>query len=112
MRTRARRISARRLGSIVKGIDPPRELFEIDPAKIVGLTIHADRLAEIRRVRVRNLGTNNRRYAELAEVYDELEEAAAVQRRLGCPVIDISELSIEETAHRVLRVLEERKSAA
>jgi len=27
-------------------------------------------------------------------------------------VIDISELSIEETAHRVLRVVEERKSAA
>src|ERR1700704_2390571 len=32
---------------IVKGIDPPKELFELDPAKIVGLTIHADRLAEI-----------------------------------------------------------------
>ena len=26
---------------IVKGIDPPPELFEIDPAKIVGLTIEA-----------------------------------------------------------------------
>jgi len=78
----------------------------------VGLTIHADRLAEIRRVRVRNLGANNRRYAGLAEVYDELEEAAKIHRRLGCPVIDISELSIEETAHRVLRVVEERKTAA
>ena len=38
---------------IVKGIEPPTELFEIDPAKIVGLTIDADRLAEIRRERVR-----------------------------------------------------------
>ena len=37
---------------IVKGIEPPKELFEIDPAKIVGLTIDADRLAEIRRARV------------------------------------------------------------
>ena len=61
---------------IVKGIEPPKELFELDPAKIVGLTIHADRLAEIRRARVRNLGANNRRYAELTEVYDELDEAA------------------------------------
>ena len=33
---------------IVKGIEPPKELFEIDPAKIVGLTIEPDRLAEIR----------------------------------------------------------------
>src|SRR6267378_4813413 len=97
---------------IVKGIEPPKELFELDPAKIVGLTIHADRLAEIRRVRVRNLGTNSRGYAELAEVYDELEVAAAVQRRLGCPVIDISELSIEETAQRILRTVEGRRAEA
>jgi [pyruvate, water dikinase]-phosphate phosphotransferase / [pyruvate, water dikinase] kinase len=97
---------------IVKGIKPPKELFELDPSKIVGLTIHADRLAEIRRARVRNLGANNRRYAELTEVYDELDEAAAVQKRLGCPVIDISELSIEETAQRILRTVEGRKAEA
>jgi regulator of PEP synthase PpsR (kinase-PPPase family) len=97
---------------IVKGIEPPKELFELDPAKIVGLTIDPDRLADIRRARVRNLGSNNRRYAELAEVYDELEEASTVHRRLGCPVIDISELSIEETAQRILRTVEERKAQA
>jgi regulator of PEP synthase PpsR (kinase-PPPase family) len=97
---------------IVKGIDPPKELFELDPAKIVGLTIHADRLAEIRRARVRNLGAKNRRYAGLTEVYDELDEATAVQRRLGCPVIDISELSIEETAQQILRTVEGRRAEA
>ena len=97
---------------VVKGIAPPKELFELDPVKIVGLTINADRLADIRRARVRNLGANNRRYAELAEVYDELEEAAAVQRRLGCPVIDISELSIEETAQQILRTVESRRAEA
>ena len=36
---------------IVKGIEPPPELFEIDPLKIVGLTIDAERLAEIRQRR-------------------------------------------------------------
>ena len=97
---------------IVKGIPTPKELFELDPAKIVGLTIHADRLAEIRRARVRNLGANNRLYSGLTEVYDELEEATAVQRRLGCPVIDISELSIKETAQRILRTVEGRKAEA
>ena len=30
---------------VVRGIEPPEELFEIDPAKIVGLTIDAERLA-------------------------------------------------------------------
>lgn len=97
---------------IVKGISPPKELFELDPAKVVGLTIDPDRLADIRRARVRNLGTNNWRYAELAEIYEELEEATAVHRRLGCPIIDISELSIEETAQRILRTVESRKAEA
>ena len=35
-----------------------------------------------------------------------------MQRRLGCPVIDISELSIEETAQRILRTVEARKAQA
>jgi len=98
---------------VVKGIEPPKELFEIPQAKIVGLTIDPNRLAEIRRARVRTMGggARNRQYAELTEIYEELEQAEKLHRRLGCPVIDISELSIEETAHRVLRVVEERVHA-
>jgi [pyruvate, water dikinase]-phosphate phosphotransferase / [pyruvate, water dikinase] kinase len=96
---------------IVKGIEPPAELFEIDVSKIVGLTIEASRLMDIRRARVRTMGAGarNRQYAELNEIYEELEQASTIHRKLGCPVIDISELSIEETAHRVLRVVEDRK---
>ncbi|MDX6440992.1 MAG: Kinase/pyrophosphorylase [Gaiellaceae bacterium] len=45
------------------------------------------------------------------EIYEELEQATKLHRKLGCPVIDISELSIEETAHRVLRTVEERRGA-
>jgi [pyruvate, water dikinase]-phosphate phosphotransferase / [pyruvate, water dikinase] kinase len=56
--------------------------------------------------------SRNRQYAELLEIYEELEEASKLHRRLGCPVIDISDLSIEETAHRIVRVVEERKNAA
>jgi regulator of PEP synthase PpsR (kinase-PPPase family) len=97
---------------VVKGIEPPKELWEIDPSKIVGLTIDPNRLAEIRRGRLRNLGARNRQYAELMEIYEELDAASAIHRRLGCPVIDISELSIEETAHRIIRIVEGRKSEA
>src|SRR3954447_14306261 len=95
---------------LVKGIEPPPTLYEIDPLKIVGLTIEAARLAEIREQRARRLGGNNRRYAELVEIYDELEAAEGVHRRLGCPVIEIAELSIEETAARVIRLLEQRRA--
>ena len=95
---------------VVKGIPAPKELFDIDRRRIVGLTIDPNRLVEIRRARVRTMGggARNRRYAELMQIYEELEEATKVHRKLGCPVIDISELSIEETAHRVVRVVDER----
>ena len=35
------------------------------------------------------MGSSKRQYAELAQIYDELEQATAVQRRLGCPVIEV-----------------------
>jgi regulator of PEP synthase PpsR (kinase-PPPase family) len=97
---------------VVTGIELPRELFEIDPAKIVGLTIDAERLADIRSARVRSMGAPRKRYAELEAIYAELEEASAVHRRLRCPVIDVSELSVEETAMRIIRLVERRRRAA
>jgi [pyruvate, water dikinase]-phosphate phosphotransferase / [pyruvate, water dikinase] kinase len=97
---------------IVKGIQPPPELFEIDPAKVVGVTIDAGRLVEIRQNRVRAMGGSRRGYAELSGIYDELDEAAKVHRRLGCPVIEVSELAIEETAHRIIRLVEGRRLEA
>ena len=95
---------------VVKGIKPPEELFEIDQTKVVGLTIDAKRLEEIRRDRARRLGGGNHSYAKLLEIYDELEQAEAIHRRLGCPVIDTTELSIEETAARVIRLVEQRRA--
>ena len=97
---------------VVRDIDPPEELFEIDPAKIVGLTIGADRLADIRTARVKSMGAPRRRYAELESVYSELEEASRLHKRLRCPVIDVTELSVEETAMRIIRLVERRRRAA
>src|SRR5215210_1660038 len=94
---------------LVKGIDPPEELFAIDQAKVVGMTIDATRLAEIRQARARNFGGTARQYSELVTIYEELAQAEVVHRRLGCPVIDVSELSIEETAQRVIRTVERRR---
>ncbi|HWN20994.1 MAG TPA: kinase/pyrophosphorylase, partial [Gaiellaceae bacterium] len=59
--------------------------------------------------RVRSMGATNRRYAEMLEIYEELEQAEELHRRLACPVIDVTGLSIEETAHRVIRLLDRRR---
>jgi [pyruvate, water dikinase]-phosphate phosphotransferase / [pyruvate, water dikinase] kinase len=97
---------------VVRGIEPPVDLFEIDRAKIVGLTIAPERLADIRTARVRSMGGPRGRYAELEDIYRELDEAAAIHRRLRCPVIDVTDLSVEETAMRVVRLVEQRRRAA
>ena len=94
---------------VVRDIEPPRALFEIDPAKIVGLTIGADRLADIRTARVKSMGASRKRYAELEVVYSELEEASQLHKKLRCPVIDVTELSVEETAMRIIRLVERRR---
>ena len=96
---------------LVKGIDPPKDLFTIDQTKIVGLTIDAKRLAEIRGERLRWM-RGDQSYASLVEIYEELDYASQVQRRLGCPVIEVSELSIEEISHRIVHVIEQRRLEA
>jgi regulator of PEP synthase PpsR (kinase-PPPase family) len=58
------------------------------------------------------MGAGKKQYAELLQIYEELEAAGALHRRLGCPIIEVSELSIEETAHRVVRIVAQRKAEA
>ena len=57
------------------------------------------------------MGASRKRYAELEAVYSELEEAAKLHKRLRCPVIDVTELSVEETAMRIIRLVERRRRA-
>jgi [pyruvate, water dikinase]-phosphate phosphotransferase / [pyruvate, water dikinase] kinase len=94
---------------IVRGIEPPKELWELDPTKIVGLTVDAEALLGIRKERVRQMGASKRAYAELLEIYEELDHAEQIHRRLGCPVLEVSNLAIEETAHRIIRLVEQRR---
>ena len=97
---------------VVRGIELPQELFEIDPAKIVGLTIDAERLLDIRTARpehgcVERSATRNSRSST-----PSWRRPRPLHRRPGCPVIDVSELSVEETAMRAIRLVEKRKRAA
>ena len=93
---------------LVRGIQPPANLFRIDSSKIVGLTIDPDRLAKIRGRRLRAIGGAGVKdgYAELNRIFEELEEANAVQRRLGCPVVDVTNIALEEAANRVIDLVD------
>jgi len=95
---------------IVPGIEPPRELFALDRWRIVGLTMDAERLQAIRAERVQGLGMRGMRdgYVNIATIYDELDEVARVHRRLGCPVLATTGKALEESAARVVDLVEDR----
>ena len=95
---------------LVPGIKPPKELDELERWRIVGLTMDAERLLKIRGQRVRGMGGFGTKdgYADLARIYDELDEIALVQRRLGCPVIDTTGVAIEEAASRIVDMVDDR----
>jgi len=76
------------------------------------LSFVAERLADMRTARVKSMGAPRKRYAELEAVYSELEEASRLHKKLRCPVIDVSDLSVEETAMRIIRLVERRRRTA
>lgn len=93
---------------LAHGLEPPKELETIDPAKIFGLISSADTLVKIRDTR---LGSDYARavagsYADKGAVEDELLEARQLMKRLGCFVIYTDGKSIEESAREIVTRME------
>lgn len=88
---------------LVKGIEPPAELADVDPKRVAGLVIDPQRLVELRAARLRNLGQDPRTaYADFEHVEDELRYARSIFRRNPWVVIDVTGKAVEETANEVL----------
>ena len=88
---------------LVPEVEPPDELFQVAPERCIGLSIDPDQLNGIRRERLKSLGlTAQANYANMERILQELEYAEQVMRRVGCPVLDVSNKAVEETANMVL----------
>jgi len=88
---------------LVKGIEPPAELAEVDPKRVAGLVLDPQRLVELRAARLRNLGQDPRTaYADYEHVEEELRYARSIFRRNPWIVIDVTGKAVEETANEVL----------
>lgn len=91
---------------LVPEVPPPDELFEVDPKKIIGLTTNPIKLNEVRQERLKALGLgDNANYASMDRILKEIEYAEGLMRRLGCPIIDVSNKAVEETAGILLEIL-------
>lgn len=87
---------------------------------VVGLTLQADQLVQIRLNRQRMLGMDRigggsrygGDYAELDRVREELRFARRLFAEHGWPVIDVTRRSVEETAAAIYQLYQERKNPA
>ena len=96
---------------IVPEVSPPDMLFEIDPKKCVALKISPEKLNAIRKERLKQLGlSDSARYANDKRIEEELEYFNRIVERIGCPVLDVSEKAIEETANNIIQIIEHKDS--
>ncbi|MCC7431441.1 kinase/pyrophosphorylase [bacterium] len=89
---------------LVKGIEPPKELFEINQRKIFGLIISLEKLKSLRQERLKRLNqTDFTDYADESYIFSELENARDLfKKNKKWVVIDVSTKSVEETAAEIL----------
>lgn len=96
---------------LVPGIDPPAALTQPHKAFIVGLIASPERIAEIRRNRVRLLADRNLEdYVDRNLIANEIAYSRRLCARHGWPVIDVTRRSIEETAATIIKLLHSRQT--
>ena len=96
---------------LVLGVEPPNDLYDISPDKVVALTIGIDQLLEIRKERLRQLGMpTDANYGLRDHVRSELEYAHSIFRRHPeWMVVDVTNRAIEETATIILEAVKDRE---
>ncbi|WP_019132554.1 pyruvate, water dikinase regulatory protein [Peptoniphilus obesi] len=92
---------------LVPEVPVPKEVYEKDPHKIIGLTCNPEKLISIREARLKSLGlTGNAKYANLDRIKEELRYSKQIMEELGCIVIDVSDRAMEETAGIIIDYVE------
>jgi len=93
---------------LIPGMDPPRELLELDPRKVIGLTIDSSTLVTIRQARMRLLrAAPYSTYVDPDAVMAEIARTRRLFRERGWRTVDTSGKAVEETAARILELLGE-----
>lgn len=96
---------------LVPEVEPPEELYMIDPAKCYGLVISPEKLNFIRRERLIALGLkDDANYARVERIEAEITHFNNVVSKIGCNVIDVTNRAVEETANVILSEITNRHS--
>lgn len=87
----------------------PDELLKADRRRLIGLIIDPEKLNRIRKERLKSMGINGQTsYTDLKRIREELEYAKETMHRLGCPIIDVTNKAVEETAAKIIDIYNRR----
>lgn len=91
---------------LVPEVSLPKELFLVPPFKVVGLRVSPEKLHHIREERIKTIGLrSDANYSNMERILQELDYAESVFKKVGCPVVDVTNKAVEETAVRVLEII-------
>lgn len=94
---------------LVHGIEPPKELFEIDPNRVFGLSISSGQLISHRMKRLKSLeNTENTNYVDEHMVAQDLRHAHFVFEKGGFTIINVSNKPVETSANEILNIMATR----
>jgi hypothetical protein len=94
---------------LVNGIDPPKELFEVDPNRVFGLNISSGQLISHRMKRLASLNnTENTSYVDERMVMHEIRNANFIFEKGGFTVLNVSNKPVETTANEILTLMTNR----
>jgi len=94
---------------LVKGIEPPEELFHINPARVFGLNISLSNLIAQRHKRLEQMGNQtNTAYIDQRLVGEEIRYANFIFEKGGFTVVNVTSKPIETTANEIIGMISDR----
>lgn len=88
---------------LVPEVEVHPSVLEENADKVIGLTIDPKMLNDIRIERLKEMGLgDDATYAAKERINEEFEYADSIMKKIGCPIIDVTDKTIEETAIEVL----------
>jgi regulator of PEP synthase PpsR (kinase-PPPase family) len=94
---------------LVAELPLPAELFQLNPNRVIGLTIEPGQLVHYRQKRQQGLGAAGpTNYTNPAKIFAEVEAARKLFRQNGFAIVDVTDKPIEVSADEIITLLTRR----
>lgn len=92
---------------LVPGLEPPKELYELDRKRVFGLTVDPSTLLNVRTARLRSMrAPSSTAYTDPDQIMLELDRARKLCRAKGWKLINVSGRAVEENASKIIDAYE------